>query len=74
MTTAQLELPLFPTPCPVFSVGQPCRYYDGHLDRGYDHTFGGGLCDPVHLKHCPQPAEHPAHAWEDGKTTWACDG
>lgn len=68
----QLELPLFPTtgdPCPVFSVGQRCRYYLNH--RG-DHTFGGGFHDPVHLKRCDIPQEHAAHAWVDQPL--ACSG
>lgn len=71
--TIQLELPLFPAPCPVFSAGQACRYYAGHEARGYDHTFGGGMGDPVHLKHCPDLVDHPAHVWE-GKAVWACSG
>jgi hypothetical protein len=72
MTIGQLELPLFPLtgePCKHFSVSQRCRYHAGH--RG-DHTFGGGMGDPVQLRRCAIPAEHPAHAWPDGLT--ACSG
>lgn len=73
MTVGQLELPLFPAPCQVFSLGIACRYYDGHVDRGYDHTFGGGMGDPVELRHCPTLEPHPAHAWQD-REIHACTG
>jgi hypothetical protein len=67
----QLELPFPATrePCPVFSVGQRCRFY---LNHGGDHTFGGGMGDPIHLHRCAISEEHPAHAWVD--QPWACSG
>jgi len=66
----QLELPLSTgEPCPVFSVGQQCRYY---LNHNGDHTFGGGFHDPVHLRRCATPEQHPAHAWVDQPL--ACSG
>lgn len=69
MTATQLELPLFREPCQTFSVGQRCRYY---ADHDCDHSFGGGLHDPVHLRRCSQPEEHLAHVWPDG--SYACSG
>jgi hypothetical protein len=71
MTAGQLELPLFQAAgaCQVFSYDQRCRFYDGH--RG-DHTFGGGMGDPIHLRRCPIPEEHPTHAWVDEPL--ACSG
>lgn len=71
MTAGQLELPLLELrePCQTFSAGQRCRYYTGH---DCDHTFGGGLGDPVQLRRCGEPAQHPAHAWPDGE--YACSG
>lgn len=70
MTAVQLELPLTTgDPCQVFSVGQQCRYY---ADHDGDHTFGGGMHDPVHLRQCGTPEQHPAHVWPDG--AYACTG
>lgn len=71
MTTGQLELPLLELrePCQTFSVGQRCRYYVSHSG---DHTFGGGLNDPVHLRRCSEAKRHPAHMWPDG--AYACSG
>lgn len=61
--------------CPHISNGQQCRYYAGHLERGYKHTFGGGLQDPVSLKHCELPQEHEPHAWNPKKDEWySCSG
>lgn len=57
--------------CPHISNGQQCRYYADHDGK---HTFGGGLTDPVSLRHCGEPAEHDAHAWLDGKDTYSCSG
>lgn len=57
--------------CQETSGGQMCRYYFGHAG---DHSFGGGLKDPVEHRHCPEYAEHSAHAWTGGGTTYACSG
>lgn len=58
-----------PLNCQTFSVGQCCRYFDGHSG---DHSFGGGMNDPIHLRHCAQLEQHAAHMWPDG--SYACSG
>lgn len=69
--------------CPHISNGIQCRLYAGHLDRGSDHSFGGGMGDPVGAKRCKIGPEHKAHAWNEqggdwyscsGRGTWAPDG
>jgi hypothetical protein len=58
--------------CHVISMGIQCRYYDQH--KG-DHTFGGGMGDPVQLRHCDRTTKHAAHAFKDGDgKAWACGG
>jgi hypothetical protein len=69
-TTAAPQLPfeLFRGPCPNTSNGQPCRYYADH--EPYQHTYGGGLCDPVRNRHCEQPERHVSHAWTTDDRAW----
>ena len=57
--------------CPHISNGQYCRYYAGHDGK---HIFGGGLGDPVSLRHCESRAEHDPHAWDDKGNTYSCSG
>ena len=60
--------------CPHISNGEQCRYAAGHETRGYGHTYGGGLQDPVSLRHCGEPTGHDPHAWKAGKDTFSCGG
>lgn len=61
--------------CAVISNGQQCRLREGHVDRGVDHSFGGGMGDPVEARRCKIPEEHKAHAWNPEKDVWyACSG
>lgn len=73
------DLPAGLTQCDTWSAGVRCRYAldpDTGKHEG-DHTFGGGMGDPVHLKHCGDRDGHPAHAWRPnaGKgEPFACSG
>lgn len=68
----QLPFDLFRGPCPAISNGQPCRYYADH--QPHPHTYGGGLNDPVHNRHCPDLQGHEPHAWTDDKAWFNCSG
>lgn len=57
--------------CPHISNGQQCRYYADHDGK---HIFGGGLGDPISLKHCGVVEEHPSHAWPPEKALFSCSG
>lgn len=78
-TAAGPDLPAGLTQCDTWSAGVRCRYAldpDTGKHEG-DHTFGGGMGDPVHLKHCDDRDGHPAHAWRPnaGKgEPFACSG
>lgn len=66
--------PILGATCPVLSNGVHCRLGVGHVARGADHSFGGGLKDPIEARHCEQTKKHPAHAWPDHKPAYACRG
>lgn len=58
--------------CPHISNGQQCRYYAEHEG---DHSFGGGLGDPVTARRCKIGLEHAAHAWNSAGDEWhTCSG
>lgn len=61
-----------PRQCPNISNGQQCRYRAGHSGQ---HTYGGGMGDPVELRRCSIPEEHVAHAWNPERDVWySCSG
>jgi hypothetical protein len=65
------ELPE-PKQCQALSNGHQCRYAAGHEGK---HTYGGGLQDPVGLRHCDLVNEHEPHAWNPRKGEWySCSG
>jgi hypothetical protein len=56
----------------VISNGQQCRYRAEHTGQ---HTYGGGMGDPVELRRCAIPEEHVSHAWNPERDVWyACSG
>lgn len=61
-----------PKQCQALSNGHQCRYAAGHEGK---HTYGGGLQDPVGLRHCDLVNEHEPHAWNPRKGEWySCSG